>query len=171
MNTRVRNELPRTGSRPPARTVVAALIAAGIAWGHPMPSAAESEHFRTVEGLNVYLGMLPAAMTRSQLKTETGPPLHGGTPRGEHVYHVTIAVFDAASGERQENLDVRARVSGIGLSGPEKALQPMALAGTVTYGNYFRLPGNDTYRIHVEIRQPGKVKPVMTDFSYEHRLR
>ena len=125
----------------------------------------------TVEGLNVYVGVLPAAMTRSQLKTDAGPPMHGGAPRGAHVYHVTVAVFDAASGERRENLDVRARVSGVGLSGPEKVLEPMILANTVTYGNYFILPGNDTYRIHVEIRQPGKPKPVTTDFTYEHRLR
>ena len=171
MNAHLRKESPRTDRCPPARAVAAALIVAGIAWGHPVPSAAQSEPFRTVEGLNVYLGVLPAAMTRSQLKTNSGPPLHGGAPRGEHVYHLTVAVFDAASGERRTDLDVRARVSGLGLSGPEKVLQPMTLADTVTYGNYFRLPGNDTYRIHVEIRQPGKAKPVTTDFTYEHRIR
>ena len=68
MNLHLRKELLRTDHGPPARAVLAALIAVGTAWGHPAPTAAESEPFRTVEGLNVYVGVLPAAMTRSQLK-------------------------------------------------------------------------------------------------------
>lgn len=170
MITHLRKELPRIDRNPLWLAGAAALIAVGIAGSHPTPATAQSEHYRTVEGLRVYLGVLPAAMTHGQLKTAAGPPLHGGAPRGEHVYHVTVAVFDAASGQRRSDLDVRARVSGVGLSGPEKALQPMTLADTVTFGNYFILPGNDTYRIRVEIRQPGKAEPATTDFTYEHRL-
>lgn len=41
-----------------------------------------------------------------------------------------------------------------------KALEPMAIAGKRSYGNYFRMPGNGPYRIEMQIRRPGS--PVET---------
>mgnify|MGYP001576211106 CR=1 FL=1 len=157
--------------RPFARTILFAMGVAALSWAFPGPSVAQPEGSRTVEGLNVYLGVLPAAMVQRQLKSDTGMPAHSGAPPGKHVYHVTVAVFDATSGERRQDLNVRARVSGVGLSGPEKDLLPMTIADTVTYGNYFILPPNDTYKVQVEIRRPGQAEPVRADFVYEHRVR
>jgi hypothetical protein len=171
MSTRLRIGQARTGRRRSARTVWLALSVATLCSAFAAPSAAQSEPFRTVEGLSVYLGVIPAAMMQHQLKTGTGMALHGGPPPGEHAYHVTVAVFDAASGERVQDVGVRARVSGLGLSGPEKKLDPMTIADTVTYGNYFIMPPNDTYRVQVEIRRLGQAEPVRTEFVYDHRLR
>jgi len=44
----------------------------------------------------------------------------------------------------------------------------MAIAGTVTYGGFVNLPGNDRYQIGVEVRVPGRSAPVRVDFAYEH---
>ena len=171
MSTQFRNGHTQLAHRPFARIILFAMGVAALSWAFPGPSVAESEGSRTVEGLNVYLGVLPAAMVRQQLKADTGKAPHGGPPPGAHVYHVTVAVFDAASGERRQDLNVRARVLSLGLSGPEKVMLPMTIAETVTYGNYFVLPPNDTYKVQVEIRQPGQAEPVRTDFVYEHRVR
>jgi len=171
MSTQFRNGHTQLAHHPFARIILFAMGVAALSWAFAGPSVAEPEGSRTVEGLNVYLGVLPAAMVRQQLKTGAGTTLHGGPPPGEHVYHVTVAVFDAASGERRQDLNVRARVLSLGLSGPEKVMLPMTIAETVTYGNYFILPPNDTYRVQVEIRRPGQAEPVRADFVYEHRVR
>ena len=171
MRKQFRNGRTPLAHRPFARAVLFVMGMTVLSWAFAGPSVAQSDGSRTVEGLNVYLGVLPAAMGRQQLKKDTGKALHGGPPPGEHVYHMTVAVFDAASGERRQDLNGRARVSGVGLSGPEKVLLPMAIAETVTYGNYFILPPNDTYKVQVEIRRPGRAEPVRADFVYEHRVR
>jgi hypothetical protein len=49
------------------------------------------------------------------------------------------AVFDAATGERVEDAVVEARVAEPGLAGITRRLEPMLIADTVTYGNYFQL--------------------------------
>ncbi len=130
--------------------------------------AADDQPYRTVDGLNVYLGVMPSAMMQRQLKAAMQ---HHAAAPGKHAYHVTVAVFDATSGERRQDINVRARVAALGLSGPEKALQPMTIADTVTYGNFFIMPPNDTYRIQVEIRRPDRTDPVRAEFDYEHRPR
>ena len=134
-------------------------------------SAARSQDYKIVEGLAVYLGVLPAAMTRGHRETHPESTMHGGTPSGRHVYHVMVAIFEDASGKRIGDAEVKAQVSGVGLIGSWKTLEPMQIAGTVTYGNYFALPGRDVYRIRVEMHRPGAPEPLRADFVYEHRLR
>ena len=58
------------------------------------------------------------------------------------------------------------RVSGLGLVGSYKTLEPMKIADTITYGNYFELPGVDKYRIDLDVERPqGTVK---FEFTYAH---
>ncbi len=171
MSTQFRWSQTQATPHPFTRTILFALGVAALSWIFPGPSAAEAEGSRAVGGVNIYLGVLPAAMVRQQLKADAKKAPHGGPPPGAHAYHVTIAVFDAASGARRQDLNVRARVSGRGVSGPEKVLLPMAIAETVTYGNYFILPPNDTYKVQIEIRRAGQAEPVRADFVYEHRVR
>jgi hypothetical protein len=44
----------------------------------------------------------------------------------------------------------------------------MTVAGTVTYGNYVDLPGNDRYDLRFDISVPGRPGPVSVDFAYRH---
>jgi hypothetical protein len=81
-----------------------------------------------------------------------------------------VSVLDASSGEKRQDLSVRARVSGRGLSDPEKDLQPLTLDKKVGYGNYFVMPPNDTYKVQVEIRRPGQAEPVRVEFVHDHRV-
>jgi hypothetical protein len=127
-------------------------------------SAEENENYKVAQGLGVYLGILPAGMVK-------GPKaiMHGGAPRGQHEYHIIIAVFDAATSERVENAKVTATVSGLGHVGQNTLeLEPMAIAGTVTYGGFVDLRGNDRYDIAVDISVPGRNAPVRVSFTYEH---
>jgi hypothetical protein len=146
---------------------------AAISFGLAMVSAqaAEPENYKTIDGVAVYLGLLPAEMIRGHGATHPEATMHGGQPKGSHVYHVTVALFDRTTNARITDAEVRARASGVGLAGAERALEPMTIADTVTYGNYFALPGQGTYEIQVEIRRPGTAAPLKVQFTYDHRIR
>jgi hypothetical protein len=132
-------------------------------------SALADDNYKVVGGLAVYLGVLPAAMVKGHPTGHPEATMHGGVPAGTHEYHLVIAVFDAATGVRVENAEVTASVSGLGHVGESQLkLEPMAIAGTVTYGGFVNLPGTDRYQIGVEIRVPGRNAPVRVDFAYEH---
>ena len=123
----------------------------------------------TAGGLTAYLGVMPAEIVKGHPSSHPEGTMHGGTPIGAHEYHVVVAIFDAGSGARISDARETAKVSGLGLSGPEKALEPMAIANTITYGGFFELPGADLYTVSVTVRRPGAQARVILDFRYDHR--
>lgn len=143
----------------------------GIALSSVTTGAAADDNYRTKGGLAVYLGVLPAAMIQGHPKDHPEEAMHGGVPSGQHAYHVMAAVFDAASGERVEDALVEARVAEPGLAGVTRRFEPMLIADTITYGNYFRLSGDGPYRIDLSITRPGLATPTSVGFTYEHRTR
>jgi hypothetical protein len=120
-------------------------------------------------GLTAYLGVVPAEIVRGHPPDHPEGTMHGGPPRGTHEYHVVVAIFDAVADVRVSDATVTAKVSGLGLSGPEKVLEPMAIANTITYGGFFELPGADLYTIRVTVKRPGSQTPVVLEFRYDHR--
>lgn len=150
--------------------VVATVV---VACTLPFPASSQrahtaSEYTRTVltvGGLTVYLGVMPAEVLQGH------PVMHGGTPRGAHQYHFVAAIFDAASGARVTDAAVTGKISGLGLSGVEKAFEPMTFGNAITFGGFFDLPGADLYAIRLMIRRPGSPEPLAFDFKYDHRYR
>jgi hypothetical protein len=131
------------------------------------PAAAQDN--KTAGGLTVYLGVVPAEMIRGPSPHSAEQPMHGGAPRHRHQYHIAAAVFDAVTNARISDATVTAQVSGLGLSGTTKTLEPMQIADTITYGGFFDLPGADLYTIRLMIQRPGSRRPVVLDFKYDHR--
>jgi hypothetical protein len=134
------------------------------------PSAAEDAQFKTVDGLAVYLGVVPAAIVKGHPSGHAEQTMHGGVPAGRNEYHIVVAVFDVVTSERVSDAIVRAEVSGLGLAGPRKTLEPMTIAQTITYGGFFDLPGRDIYTVELEIQRPD-TKPVAVNFTYENVFR
>ncbi|MEO8467200.1 MAG: hypothetical protein ABI640_17865 [Gammaproteobacteria bacterium] len=97
--------------------------------------------------------------------------MHGGVPRGPHAYHVVAAIFDAATGARIEDAKVESRVVPRLLAAESRTLEPMRIANTVTYGNYFTMGGDDPYRIALSITRPGARGPIEVEFDYRHGTR
>ncbi|GIK80611.1 MAG: hypothetical protein M5U07_15230 [Xanthobacteraceae bacterium] len=142
------------------------LAVAGLAY----PSApVGAQGYKAAGGLAVYLGVMPTGIIKGPSPHATERLMHGGSRNGPHEYHVVAAVFDAASGARVSDATVTAQVSGVGLAGPRKTLEPMQIAGTTTYGEYFSLPGRDTYTVKLTIERPGATRSVVVDFKYEHQ--
>lgn len=62
-----------------------------------------------------------------------------------------------------------AQLSGLGLSGTNKKLEAMEIAGTRSYGAFFSLPSRDLYTIRLVIERPSVAQPVVFNFKYDHR--
>ena len=132
-------------------------------------SAAADSLYKTANGLAVYLGVVPAEIVKGPPPHSTERPMHGRVPRGPHEFHVVAAIFDAATSTSVSDANVTAQVSGLGLSGTKKTLEPMEIAGTKTYGGFFDLPGPDLYTVRLTIERPSTGRPVVLDFKYDHR--
>jgi hypothetical protein len=123
----------------------------------------------TVDGILAYLGVLPAAIVRGHPRSHPEGAMHGGVPDGRHQYHVILALFDAASGDRIETALVALTVMGLGHTGGTRLeLEPMAIADTVTWGTFVELPGRDAYEMTFEVRIEGRKDAVVFPFRYAH---
>lgn len=121
---------------------------------------------RNVDGYAVYLGVVPAAIVLGHAPAHAERQMHGGVPAGHHQHHLVVAVFDAATGVRVDDAVVSARVGEPGLAVVDKRLQPMPIAGAISYGNYFVLSPPGPYRIEVHIMRPASARPIVTTFTY-----
>lgn len=118
--------------------------------------------------LEVFYGVMPAAVLLTHPADHAERGMHGGVPGTRNTYHLVVSVFDAKGRTRIENAQVRARVSELGLTPQEKLLEPMRMAGVVTYGNYFTMTDPGPYRITLNIVRPGG-KSVQASFEHRHR--
>ncbi len=153
------------------RRIFRGLLAAGLCLLLNLgePAWADSDGYsQTVGNILIYLGLLPAEMIRGHPPGHAESAMHGGPVAAREDYHVLIALFDNKSGARISGADVTARVSEIGLVGPEKKLEPMEIAGTETYGNFFPMAGHGPSRIAVTIRLPGESQDIKAVFEHRH---
>lgn len=131
--------------------------------------ALAAETVRTVGGLAIYLGVVPAEILQGHPREHPEKKMHRRVPSdARRQRHVVIAIFDAATGARVENAVVSAKVGEPGLAKVEKRLEPMPIAGAASYGNFFSMP-DGTYEIDVRVMQPSTGKVVDTRFTYAVR--
>lgn len=153
--------------------IVVLLVASVLASGLAQSADSTVEDTKTAGGLTVYLGVVPAEIVKGAASRSAGQPMHGGTPRGMHEYHIVVAVYDSVSNLRITDATVTAKVSGLGLSGPEKTLDQMKVPGAIadgdniTYGAFFNLT-SDIYTIRLSVRRLEK-QPVTLELKYDHR--
>jgi hypothetical protein len=152
------------------RTAIVAAIVAGsaVAVSGAAVQAAD-DYTRSADGLTAYLGVMPAEIVKGHPPGHPEQAMHGGTPKGSHQYRVVAALFDSASGARISDATVTAQISGLGLAGSKARLEPMEIAGTISYGGFFNLPGRDLYTVRLIIERPGAARAIDLTFKYDHR--
>ncbi len=138
-------------------------IAALALWFMTAPASAGG-YQQVVDGVAIYFGIVPAEVVRGHPREHPEGEMHGGVPAGES--HIMVALFDAKTGERITRAEVTARVSGAPASSTEKRLEPMLINGSQTYGNYFAMIGPGPYQIELQLRLPGKAKPIRARFEW-----
>lgn len=127
-------------------------------------SAADTAYHQIVDGVAIYIGIVPAELVRGHPPEHTEAIMHGGVPVGES--HLTVAVYDAKSGRRIRNAAVTARITDDRGLNMRKTLEPMLIADSPTFGNYVSMRGAGPYRIEIEIRVPGRTKAVIATFTW-----
>jgi len=137
---------------------------------------------QTIDGLSVYIGVMPAELLKEHPESHPEITMHGGVRTASNEYHLVVAVFDAGSGARITDATVIATVFGPGntvIYGqrhsrllpavPQKTLEPMTIGQMLTYGGFFVLPKPATYTFQLTITRPGRTKPTVTSLVYDHR--
>ncbi len=156
----MRKKYPRTMRH----WMTALLMLVTAAFAH----AVESGQHATVQGIEIYYGILPAQVAGKHPLPHEERAMHGGASTGKNAYHLVVALFGTA-GKRLTEAEVRATVADLGLAGTRKQLEPMRIDEAMSYGGYFILPGDGPYRIALEIRLPGTAKPIEALFEYRRR--
>jgi len=126
-----------------------------------------ADYYKTAGNLAVYLGVLPAEMVQGHSPEHPEGKMHGGVPSAKRQHHVVVAIFDTKDGSRIANAEVSARVEEIGLAPITRKLEPMIIANTTSFGNYFLMSSPGPYRIEIEIRRPNAPAAKVT-FHYSH---
>src|SRR5688572_30172845 len=97
--------------------VLAIAVSAFSVPGQAQAQGADAGQYRTVDGVAVYLGLMPAAIVRGhpsghpERTMHGAPPAHAGPPAATHDYHLVAALFNAATGARISDALVSARIA------------------------------------------------------------
>lgn len=118
----------------------------------------------SVDGLDVYLGLIPAARMRDYPAGSPEARMHGGVPGGRGYHHVNVSVFDSATQAPVAGVQVDLDVEQVGLGRQRKELEAVTLAGGPSHGGYVRLAPKGDYVFHVMVRKPGAAQAVEARF-------
>jgi hypothetical protein len=146
-----------------AKLLAASTLAAVV--GHAAAAPGEP---KVVDGITVYLGVVPSEMIRGHPAQHEETTMHGGIPAGKGFHHVLVFLVDSRPQYDVKDMEVRARVQPLGLAPEQKKLEPMHIGGTVSFGNYFAMPGTNPFDIPIEMRRPGEKDWHRVDFEYRH---
>lgn len=151
------------------QAVAFTLVASNVVAAAEMQSdhRVETGSYQQVGGINFYYGVLPAQIAGKHPVTHEERTMHGGVPPGKDQYHLVVALYDA-SGKRITDAVVTAAVGDLGMASTRKNLEPMRIAETTSFGNYFTLRKGVIYRIAIEVRRQGMhgSKPIEALFDY-----
>lgn len=142
-----------------AITIAVSLAAAGHAQADDLS--------KTIDGMTIYIGVVPAEIVRGHPSQHSESTMHGAVPKGLQFRHIVVALFDAKTGERVTDATVNARVEQVGLAAQSKALEPMQIANTLSYGSYFAMPPGGLYTITLKIK--AKRYPHALEARFEYR--
>lgn len=131
-------------------------------------NANESENHKIVNGIDIYMGILPSEMIVGHPKGHPENEMHGGITTGSNHVHLLVSLFDVATGKRITDAKVTGTIEEVGLAGQTKELEPMKISDTISYGNYFDLNGQGTYRAILKIRRPNITSVTEVEFTHQH---
>lgn len=129
-------------------------------------SPVEDPNHRSVGGVEIYLGFMPADRI---LALPTGAPeraMHGGVPRRRGYYHVNVTLLDEKSQTPINDAQVQMQFNWPGMTGVPINLEPMSIGGGGSYGYYVRPQPGTWYVITLEISRPRATQTVEAKFQH-----
>ena len=77
-----------------------AILCFAFAPGLELAVAAENGQNKTIGGLTVYIGFVPAELVKGPTPPSAERSMHGRVPKGVHESHMVAAIFDSTTGAR-----------------------------------------------------------------------
>ncbi len=135
----------------------------------PVPGAATYPNRRSVGGIEIYFGLIPAHNLLALPKGSAERTMHGGVPKGAGYYHVNVSLFDEKTRAPIGDAQIQMQLEQPGLSSTTTELEPM-LIGAGSYGNYIKPEPRAFYRITLHIaRSQGTTR--LVEAKFEHRFQ
>jgi len=132
------------------------------------PAAARDASHKRIEGMDIYLGMLPADSLRSRhAGSDADKKMYGGIPAGSGYFLINVTLRDAKTKAEIKDAQIEARVANL-LSGETRNLEVATINNAVSYGNYFQMPGKDPYTVTLQIRKAGAARAIEAKFDLKH---
>jgi cytochrome c5 len=129
------------------------------------PAAASDPSHKTVEGMEIYLGVLPAETMRTRhAGSDAGNKIYGGVPSGSGYFLVNVTLRDSGSKAEIKDAQIEARVANV-MNGETRKLEAATINNSVSYGSYFQMPGRDPYKVTLQIRTPGAARAIEARFD------
>lgn len=122
-------------------------------------------HRATVNGTDVYLGLVPAKRMGDFPAGSPEAKMHGGAPTGSGYFHVNVSLFDSATQTQIQGATVALDVEQVGMGRVTKTLEPMTVRGGASYGGYVRLLPKGSYVFIVHATKPGGAKAIEAKFQ------
>ena len=131
------------------------------------PAAAPDPSHKSVAGMEVYLGVLPAeALRTGHGGAEAQKKMYGGIPSGKGYFLVNVTLRDSGTKAEIKDAQIEARVANL-MTGETRKLVPATINSGVSYGGYFQMPGKDPYTVTLQIRKAGAPSAVEAKFDFK----
>jgi cytochrome c5 len=131
------------------------------------PAAASDPSHKSVAGMEIYLGVLPAeSLSARHVSADADKKLYGGIPSGKGYFLVNVTLRDSATKAEIKDAQIEARVANL-LNGETRKLEAATINGGVSYGNYFQMSGKDPYTVTLQIRKAGAAAPVEVKYDFK----
>lgn len=142
-----------------------AVAAAPVARAAPASAAAIGPNHRTIGGLEMDLGIVPASYLLAFPRESVERSMHGGVPSGAGYYHLNLSLADAKTYAPVNDASIDIDIEQPGITRATARLEPMAV-GAASYGNYVRLKPHTTYLITVRVHAQAWPRGVEAKFDY-----
>lgn len=121
-------------------------------------AAGSSPLHKTIEGADVYLGVIRAERMPAGQGAAKPPP-------GKDVFHVNVSLIDSRTQMPVTDAKIKLRVADV-LRSEERELALIAAGQSVSYGGYFRMPNANPYTITAQIERAGVAGTAELKFDY-----
>lgn len=150
-----------------------AAIAAALLWSLTQAAPAGAGVDKpavTVDSTIVYLGVVPATMTRGSTEPMGNRAMGGSAAINVHNIHLVVALFDRGTRKRITDAQVSARFLAERGRRWSVMLKPMMVNGAMTYGAYSNMGADEKASILIDLVRPfGRGTQNLTArFEYSH---
>lgn len=151
----------------------AAAIAAALMWSISQTAPAQAgvdKSAVTVDSTIIYLGVVPAAMTRGSADPMGGGAMGGPAVNNIHNIHLVVALFDHGTRKRITDANVSARFVGERGRRWSAVLKPMIVNGAASWGAYSNMGADEKASILIDVVRPfgSGTQTLTARFEYSH---